>query len=851
MELRLPLSCSSELPLPTEAHIRRVEHDVQQHDVQQSVCKPEAHVGTPCLILDPDGRVLRVFGDLGHVGLGATPALPASLSTLWGGALRERALAGLESVVRERRALDLEVAVAESERPNHQHRILRLAFAPVSGDDLRYALTVASLPCHTESSRALDPCQSLLDAMPDPVVMLDTVGRIRCSNAAFQTFAGQWADLPGSACAGLDYLALCETHGGLPLRSVLERALRTGDAETTEVMWRHGVESHSLSLHVSPLAVYGVTGLLVSQKELPKATEPDERLQLASSVFDNSLDAILTLSPHGRVQMCNPAAQRLLGGAEAALRGRSFRHFLAPSFPVNRQRRLLRVLSSRRVYRGELPVVDAVGQVTSLWVSISAVRDAAGRLTQWVVVASDIRRLKQTQDRLQQMAFYDALTGLPNRRLAQEHIRTAMRRARRHSTSMAVLFFDLDGFKAVNDSLGHEQGDRLLCQVAQRLGEELRSCDLLARLGGDEFVVVVEDSRGEGAVQAVAEKLVCTLRRPFSLGGRSIRCGASVGAACFPAAGDDPRTLLRCADLAMYRAKHAGGGQVVYYHPLLDDTLNQRFNSPRALRSALSRGDFRVLFHPIQEVASRRVVGVEALLRLHDRGRWLPPAAFLHLVEQGGWMPQLGEWVFAAACAQLRQLTSLGHSDVCLCVNLSLSELVWPPLMQMIESTLQAHRLDASRLVIEVAPHSLQRAPERGIHCLNQLAALGVRIAADGLQRCGSTTTDGSPYRFDIVKVELALLQRMSCLSRADVRSALAARLGSGDPKGQWAQSVVAKGVEYAEHVHLARRMSCDAMQGYGLSVPLEIGELEHFMAEAGSAGCPDKGPWPGLHRRG
>lgn len=847
MELPLPLSCSSQLPIPTQTRLRRVECDVQQ-----DACVREAHVGCPRMLLDPDGRVLRVFGDLSHVGLGTTPSLPTALSALWGGALRERALAGLRSVVRLRRPVDVEVEVTASES-NRAKRLLRLSFVPLSESDPCFVLTVANVTGSAQARpQPSDPCQSFLDAMPDAVVMLDPFGRIQCSNAAFKAFAQRWTALGAGACSGQDYLALCEAHGGLKLRAAVACALSTGRAIAEEAVWSHGGGSRSLSLHVSPLSLRGVPGLLVSQREVRAASQQrDERLQVASNVFDNSLDAILTFSPHGRLQLCNPAAQRLLGGAAAALRGRSFHQLLAPSVTPGRYRRLLRVLSSRHVYRGEVPVVDAGGQETTLWVSISAVRDKVGRLAQWVVVASDIRRLKQTRDKLQQMAFYDALTGLPNRRLAQEHIKTAMRRARRHGTSMSVLFFDLDGFKAVNDSLGHDQGDRLLRLVAQRLLKELRSCDLLARLGGDEFVVVVEDTQGEDAVHAVAEKLVGVLSQPFKLGEQLVCCGASVGSACFPGSGEDPQTLLRCADLAMYRAKHAGGGRVVYYHPLLDDTLNQRFKSKRALGSALSRGDFRLLFHPIQEVPTRRVVGLEALLRLHDRGRWLRPAEFLHLAERGHLLPQLGEWVLSAACAELRRLTSLGYSDVCLCVNLSISELVWPPLMQMIASTLQAHRLEAARLVIEVSPAALLQVPEGGMRCLKELAALGVRIAADGLERFGlSLSRLERPQRFDIVKVELALLQRISERGGVSDRHALSLRLGFGGLVGERAQAVVVKGIENEQQADLALRMSCDAMQGYGLAMPLDVGQLERFMARAGATGCSDAPPWPSPQQR-
>ena len=798
-----------------------------------------AHLGVPGLLLDDSGRVLHVFGEQPLLGLARqSTEVGVAVAALWDEPFAGQVVAGLQAARVEQKMV--ERWVCTHTRQGDLSVIAKLRFVPVPGRGNRFLLTVSE-ERPEEAKAVLPPCQSLIDALPDPVVVLDDSDRVLAVNSALDAWLVEWGS--GSPCESgsrPDYLRLFERHLGSGLRTAIRETLVTGRLHSGQYRWRRAAGDLVLQVSVRRVELGPAASVLVSFRDTEVDTSSSERLQWASNVFDNSLDAILTLSPRGHVLLCNPAASRMLGRSSEELRGSSFLRLLSPAFLAARQRRLLRVLFSRQVYRGELSVADHRGKVTALWVAVNAVRNDSGDVTQWVVIASDISRLKHTQGRLQQMAFYDSLTGLPNRRLATEHIKAALRRSRRHGTTMSVLFFDLDGFKAINDSFGHDQGDVLLRMVGERLGQQLRSCDLLARLGGDEFVVVVEEAHDERAVHGVAQKLIGALSLPFQLGKHSVRCGTSVGVSTYPNCGADAQTLLRRADLAMYRAKRRGGGSVEYYHSFMEETVGDRFNSGRALTSAFDRGDFCLFFQPIQEVYSRRVLGVEALLRLRDRGRWLRPAEFLHLAQAGGLMPQIGEWVLRAACARLGRLSHSGYVDLCMCVNLSDAELAWPPLAQVIAASLHRERLAAERLVIEVPAALLRREPALSVRYLSTLSGIGVRTAADGFAGCGELVAQlRSLGGIDILKVEQSLLQHVvrqaasapTCTLSGDLR------LASAEPRRQ--VRVVAKGVELSTHTEIAARFGCDAMQGNFLAKPMDGSDLDRFLTAVPAEGCP------------
>jgi diguanylate cyclase (GGDEF)-like protein len=435
---------------------------------------------------------------------------------------------------------------------------------------------------------------------------------------------------------------------------------------------------------------------------------------------------------------------------------------------------------------------------------------------------------KRAAARLAHQALHDPLTGLPNRVLLLDRLNVAIGRARRHPTSLALLFLDLDGFKRVNDRLGHDAGDDLLVEVARRLQRTLRPGDTVVRYGGDEFVVLCEDLRGQREALRVAERARACIAEPFFVRGQDVSILASVGVARARRGQTYTQDLIREADVAMYRAKQRGGGVELFDAAMSTDSMSE-LETEHQLRGAIERGELVLHYQPVVSLGSDyRTVGVEALVRWQQPGRGLlAPADFLPLAEESGFIAQIDQWALAEACLQLARWRreETVADGVWVSVNVSPRSLGAPSLPDAVDRALAGARLPPNCLCIEVTEATIDDEPVRAAAVLENLERLGVRLCLDDFGTGRSSIGALSRFLFDVVKFDGSATA--PALTDAKARRVLAATLAVARAADR---GTIAEGIETGPRLELARELGCDAGQGFLLAPPAPADEFTAWL---------------------
>jgi diguanylate cyclase (GGDEF)-like protein len=428
---------------------------------------------------------------------------------------------------------------------------------------------------------------------------------------------------------------------------------------------------------------------------------------------------------------------------------------------------------------------------------------------------------------LEKRAQYDDLTMLPNRRQFTRHLEKAIGRSQRNGRPIAVLFVDLDRFKSVNDTLGHDTGDQLLRQVADRLTKNLRIGDFSGRWGGDEFVVCLEDFGDSQNAAAAAQKLVLVLSEKYEVGGSEVYATPSVGIAIHPGAGDQAERLIKAADLAMYQAKKRGGNRFQYYSPSLNKKLEQHEELEIGLRHALVRNEFILHYQPRIDVNSGRLIGLEALLRWqHPRFGLLPPARFLGILESSGLIHSTGEWIIDTACRQLagwqRQFEL---PDLAMAVNLSAQQLQHGRLVEAVKKALSDTMLDPGCIEFEIGDGTLVDDRSAHLETLQGLRKLGVRLSLDhfGVRDISFSSLDTGVI--DSFVLDQSLIQDVESNGSHQriVRAAIAMARGLNI-------EVAAEGVETITQFEFLRSCNCDLAQGFLISRPIQADKVSSIL---------------------
>lgn len=601
-------------------------------------------------------------------------------------------------------------------------------------------------------------------------------------------------------------------------RVLVSRARSAGDEADVEVVGIVGLTALLLVLLVGVFEA-GRRRRLRALAEQAGLRASEERFR---ALVQNSSDVITVVSPEGSVLYQAPSVRGVLGHAPADLEGAWLADFTHPDDRVRVQAlcvaasggediRLRHADGSWRVCEARATGLSGHGGVHGVVLNIR-----------------DVSQRKELEDQLRHQAFHDELTGLANRALFADRIGHALERRQRTGDDVALLVIDLDDFKAVNDSLGHGHGDRLLAEVATRLRSEVRTADTIARMGGDEFAILLEDPVGASAPEVVAARVLKTFAEPFRLEPRPLVIGASVGVAR-TLDGETADELLRNADVAMYVAKAKGKAAITVFEPGMQLEVQERLQLKGDLLEAISAGDQMELYYqPVVNLDTRAVVGVEALLRWHHPQRGLvPPLDFLPVAEAFGLIIPLGRWVLHEACRQAAEWRARHDSlaELTMSVNLSARQLSDPDLLQDVHDALANSGLEPGALVLEITETVLMSEAETTIETLRQLKGLGVRLAIDdfGTGYCSLAYLQRFPV--DVLKVDRSFTASIGTELRQAALAEAVVKLGA-----TLKLETVAEGIELDEQITSLQTLSCEYGQGFLFAKPLPAMDCEALL---------------------
>jgi diguanylate cyclase (GGDEF)-like protein/PAS domain S-box-containing protein len=570
--------------------------------------------------------------------------------------------------------------------------------------------------------------------------------------------------------------------------------------------------------------------------------QEQERAQITLNAIG---DAVICIDTTGAISFMNHAAQTMTGLAPTpgAPLTRAMLGLIGPDgerIDLGRQGASA-ALDGRAKLTMSATICTPDGRNLPVEYTVSCVRDRAGKAIGAVFVLRDMTETRALADKLAHMAQHDALTGLPNRLLLADRIKSAIAIAPRHMTNPGVLFLDLDGFKHVNDSLGHSIGDKLLQSVAKRLSACVRASDTVSRLGGDEFVVLLAEIAQPEDAAIAAGRMLEAVSTPHRIDAHELHVTTSIGVSLYPSDGSDAETLIKNADTAMYQAKESGRKSYRFFEPGMNLRVIERRNIEEGLRRALERDEFVLHYQPKLDIATGNIHGAEALIRWqHPLHGNTPPNAFISVAEDSGLIVQLGKWVLREACRQAKTWSDAGAPLQSIAVNVSAIEFQNESFMRDVFSILEETGLAPERLELELTESVLMKRSDSAAAILKTFRAEGIRLAIDDFGTGYSSLSYLTRFPVDTLKIDQSFIRQITeTPSETAVVKAVLSMAQSLELR------VVAEGVETSGELAFLQSHRCDEAQGYYFSRPLPAVEFDAFIHEY--AGERDRQPHWGL----
>jgi diguanylate cyclase (GGDEF)-like protein/PAS domain S-box-containing protein len=570
-----------------------------------------------------------------------------------------------------------------------------------------------------------------------------------------------------------------------------------------------------------------IEGILFSGEDITLRKQSEKQLQQSAIVFENTKDGVIITDPAVRITAVNQAFTEITGYTEEEVQGKNPNILKSDMQSPDFYAEMWSSIKESRYWQGEIWNRRKNGQIYAEWLTISTVFDLSGNITNYIAVFSDISQMKESEQKLKQLAHYDSLTGLPNRLLMHARLVHALERTQRKDSKIAILFLDLDHFKNINDSLGHPAGDEVLQATAKRLAQRVREEDTLARLGGDEFVILLEHLEKAESAAIVAQDLLYLFSKPFILADKQeVYLGASIGISLFPDDGKSATQLIQHADAAMYEAKNAGRNTYRFYMQEMTIAANERLLMEMELRRALERDEFIVHFQPQVEIVSSKIIGLEAMVRWqHPQLGLVPPNKFIGVAEDSGLIGPLGEWVLQTACRQILAMDRKGMPPLKLAVNLYIRQFFQENLVQRISEILAETGLDPRRLELEITETMMMEKRISWMNMLEGLKKLGVSLAIDDFGIGYSSLAYLKQFDIDTLKIDRSFIANIPTISSdKEIVSTIITMARNLNLQ------VVAEGVETEEQLNFLREHGCNAYQGYLHSRPLPAEELVELL---------------------
>lgn len=620
------------------------------------------------------------------------------------------------------------------------------------------------------------------------------------------------------------YLEYGERLSGFDV--LVRRAAREGLEEREWAWIRNDRTTITVQLSVTALRREdgAIIGFLHVGTDVTERKLAEEMLRKQSAAIAASMDGIGILNDRLEFTYVNDALARLCGFPSAqAMLGRTLGELYHPDENDRFARYILPLVTERGRWRGEARGKRFDGTMFPQEISLTAIEGGG-----MVGVVRDITERTYAEEQIKHLAYHDALTGLPNRLLFKDRVTVALSHAQRDRMRLAVLFLDLDRFKVINDSLGHNVGDQLLQAVAARVQSCLRESDTVARLGGDEFTLLLPSLQKSDDAAPVAQKLLEAMRLPFSIEGREFYITTSIGISLYPEDGLDAEALIKNADTAMYQAKELGRDNYQLFNAFINAKALQRIALEHGLRRALSNNELAVHYQPIYDLRTGRITGMEALMRwTHPEIGAISPGVFIPLAEATGIMIPIGTWAMREAIMQAKAWHDAGFRDLNLAVNLSMCQLQQPDLLQRVKAILDESGLPPRLLELEITESSAMQSPEASIRTLYDLKKLGIRISLDDFGTGHSSLAYLKRFPIDTLKIDQSFVRDItSDPDTAAIVTAIIAMAHSLRLK------VIAEGVEFTEQSNFLKRYSCDQMQGFLIKPPVSAAEFAELIAQ-------------------
>ena len=727
----------------------------------------------------------------------------------------------------------------------------RVAVSPVRKPDGSIDYIVAMVDDISERVRAQiasdalrNQLQATLDALPDLLFDVDSQGRI----VSYHSHRSDLLAAPPEAFLGRRFADFLPPDAAHACQNAIDEAADNGFSNGVTYRLTLPQGEHWFELSVAVLHADAKTDrrFIIICRDITERTRANEHLQQAASVFSHTREGITITDVNGTIVDVNEAFTRITGYSREEVIGQNQRILNSGRQDAGFYSAMWNSLTEQGHWSGEVWNRRKDGEIYAELLTISAIRDEEGATQRYVALFSDITASKSHQRKLEHIAHFDALTNLPNRVLLADRLNQLMAQAQRCAMKLAVVFLDLDGFKVINDTHGHQVGDHVLIVVAKRMKKALRESDTLARFGGDEFVAVLIDLEDTQASTPLLNRLLAAAALPVQVGELHLQVTASLGVSFYSQGQDiDADQLLRQADQAMYQAKVAGKNRYSVFDAVHDSSMRLRHESIERIRLALAQGEFVLFYQPKVNMRSGKVIGAEALIRWHhpDNGL-LAPAAFLPLIEDHPLAIDVGEWVIDTAMHQMEVWHAAGL-DLAVSVNLGSRQLLQDDFVERLQVILTKHpQVQSSRIEFEILETSALADMAQASRVIDDCAKMGVRFSLDDFGTGYSSLTYLKRLQVALLKIDQSFVRDM--LDDPDDLAILQGIIGLA---AAFNREVIAEGVETVEHGTALLQLGCELAQGYGIARPMPADQLPawatHWQPDAAWGGVKSSAEAP------
>lgn len=724
-------------------------------------------------------------------------------------------------------------AVDRSYVRNDQDRTLLERSLELSSNELndRYSKLEAQLEINRAAQRDVEQTLSLLDATFDAteegILVVDNDG---CVVKVNQVFLELWrmpqvdprhrdldailrcaADKTVDPCGFIANIRACGTDGG----SESVRTIELDDKRIVEVSSR-------------PQRLHGeCVGRVWSFRDISEKKAAEADIVLAGKVFEASIQGIVVTDADLRIVNVNRALSEMLRLEYGELVNRHIYDLEGEEHGLSFNDNFASKLKADGEWWGELRSRNSDQAARVVWINFSTVRNRKGEITNYVGMFSDVTKLKTAEDQLQQLAYFDPLTSLPNRRFFKEYVDSQFADSQTPAKTFSLLYLDLDRFKIVNDSMGHEAGDLLLSQVGKRIHSQIHQSDLVSRQGGDEFAIALVNQNHPEIVGDIAARIITALSQPFNIKGQDVYVGASIGICTLPDQAGSFEDAIRKADAAMYLAKAAGKGRYCFWNEQTQSTVEARLVVERELRDAIRHDQLVVHYQPIVDAIGCAPMALEALLRWqHPQRGFISPDAFIPIAEENGLITAVEDWVIDRVCRDLRRWSSSGAPVVPVNINVSARHLADKMLRRQLVTALERYKIPPQLVVIEVTETTAMSEPKETIKVLQELQSMGVQSAIDDFGTGYSSLSYLKQLPANTLKIDRSFVRDIAHdPNDRDIAKAII-ELGHS-----LSMEITAEGVEDESQLAILRDMGCDKIQGWLFAKAMSAKDIRKLLA--------------------